>query len=144
MFRRKIDSCKDRQVGIPLAAPGATHFTDTVQGFGCHLITQPPRLYRKRCGAGGNGHKLACTDTGTAGTPESAGTAGKEFSIKVYSNASGLTLYHNGRQVSRKTSPDDPAGVVWTFSGLKLKEDTDVFRVVASDGTSDEVSLSRL
>ena len=69
---------------------------------------------------------------------------GKEFSIKVYSNARGLTLYHNGRQVSRKTSPDDPAGVVWTFSGLKLKEDTDVFRVVASDGTSDEVSLSRL
>lgn len=69
---------------------------------------------------------------------------GKEFSIKVYSNARGLTLYHNGRQVSKKTSPDDPTGVVWTFSGLKLKEDTDVFRVVASDGTSDEISLSRL
>ena len=76
----------------------------------------------------------------TAG--DSSGIARKEFSIKVYSNASGLTLYI--MPSGSRRHPPETDGVVWTFSGLKLKEDTDVFRVVASDGTSDEVSLSRL
>lgn len=68
----------------------------------------------------------------------------KELSIKVYSNAKSLTLYQNGTQVARKTSSDDPTGVVWTFSGLKMKGERDVFRVVSSDGTADEISLSRM
>ena len=70
--------------------------------------------------------------------------AGKDLTIKVYSNAKSLTLYQNDKLVDRKTSSGESTGVVWTFSGLRLKNDTDVFKAVASDGTSDEMQLSKL
>lgn len=70
--------------------------------------------------------------------------ANKDITIKVYSNAKSLTLYQNDKQVARKTSSNESTGVIWTFPGLRLKNDTDVFKVVAGDGTTDEIQLSKL
>ena len=69
--------------------------------------------------------------------------AGKEFSIKVYSNAKNLTLYQNGKIVSKKISSEEDTGVIWTFKGLTLKKDSDVFKVVANNGAKDEVTFWR-
>jgi len=68
----------------------------------------------------------------------------KPFTLKVYSNAKGLTLYQNDKQVAKKAYCDDSTGVIWEFPGLRLSSSTDTFRVVASDGTSDEVTISKL
>ena len=70
--------------------------------------------------------------------------AGKEFSLKVYSNAKNLTLYQNGRIVTKKYSSEEDTGVIWTFPGLRLKKDSDTFKVVANNGAKDEVTFSRL
>ena len=70
--------------------------------------------------------------------------AGQDFSIKVYSNARNLTLYQNGRIVTKKYKSEEDTGVIWTFTGLRLRKDTDTFRVVANNGTKDEVTISRL
>lgn len=69
--------------------------------------------------------------------------AGKEFSIKVYSNAKNLTLYQNGRIVTKKISSEEDTGVIWTFKGLSMKKDSDTFKVVANNGTKDEVTFWR-
>jgi beta-galactosidase len=70
--------------------------------------------------------------------------AGKTFSLKVYSNARNLTLYQNGRIVTKKYSSGEDTGVVWTFDGLKLNKESDTFRVVANNGVKDEVTWNRL
>ncbi len=70
--------------------------------------------------------------------------AGKDFSIKVYSNARTLTLYQNGRVVAKKYNSGEDTGVIWTFSGLRMKKDKDTFKVVANNGAKDEVTYSRL
>ena len=69
--------------------------------------------------------------------------AGQEFSIKVYSNAKSLSLYQNGKLVTKKTSSGEDTGVIWTFPGIRMKTDSDSFRVVANNGTRDEVTWSR-
>ncbi len=70
--------------------------------------------------------------------------AGEEFTLKVYSNAKNLTLYQNGKLVTKKYSSEEDTGVIWTFKGLRLKTDSDTFRVVANNGTKAEVTWSRL
>ena len=70
--------------------------------------------------------------------------AGKTFSLKVYSNARNLTLYQNGRIVTKKYSSGEDTGVIWTFEGLKLNKESDTFRVVANNGVKDEVTWNRL
>ena len=70
--------------------------------------------------------------------------AGKEFSIKVYSNAKNLTLYQNGRLVTKKYKSEEDTGVIWTFRGLTLKKDSDTFKVVGGNGVTDEVTFSAL
>ena len=70
--------------------------------------------------------------------------AGRDFSIKVYSNAKNLTLYQNGRIVTKKYRSEEDTGVIWTFTGLRLKKDSDTFKVVANNGVKDEIILSRL
>ena len=70
--------------------------------------------------------------------------AGKAFTIKVYSNARNLTLYQNGRIVTKRYSSEEDTGVIWTFPGIRLKKDSDTFKVVANNGTNDEVTISRL
>lgn len=69
--------------------------------------------------------------------------AGEEFRIKVYSNAKYLTLYQNGRQVTRMTSSEESTGVVWTFPAVRLKTAEDTFKVVANNGVSDEIVIRR-
>ena len=69
--------------------------------------------------------------------------AGEEFTIKVYSNARNLTLYQNGKLVTRKNSSGEETGVIWTFPGIRLKKDSDTFRVVANNGVKEEVTFSR-
>ena len=70
--------------------------------------------------------------------------SGRDFSIKVYSNAKNLTLYQNGRIVTKKYKSEEDTGVIWTFTGLRLKKDSDTFKVVAKNGVKDEITLSRL
>ncbi|MBR4755441.1 MAG: hypothetical protein IK076_00705 [Bacteroidales bacterium] len=69
---------------------------------------------------------------------------GRDFSIKVYSNAKNLTLYQNGKIVTKKLRSEEDTGVIWTFSGLRLKKDSDTFKVVANNGVKDEITLSGL
>ena len=70
--------------------------------------------------------------------------AGEDLHLKVYSNAKTLTLYQNGRQVERMKGSGESTRVIWQFAPLRLKTDQDTFIVVADDGTTDEITLSRL
>ena len=70
--------------------------------------------------------------------------AGRDFTIKVYSNAKSLTLYQNGKQIARQVSSGEDTGVIWTFPGIRLKKDSDTFRVVANNGVKDEVTWTSL
>ncbi len=69
--------------------------------------------------------------------------AGEDLRIKVYSNAKYLTLYQNGRMVTRMTSSEESSGVVWTFPAVRLKTDEDTFKVVSNNGVSDEIILRK-
>jgi beta-galactosidase len=70
--------------------------------------------------------------------------AGRDFTIQVYSNAKSLTLYQNGKQIARQVSSGEDTGVIWTFPGIRLKKDSDTFRVVANNGVKDEVTWTSL
>ena len=69
--------------------------------------------------------------------------ADEDFTIKVYSNAKNLSLYQNGKLVAKKNSSGEETGVIWTFPGIRLKKDSDTFRVVAGNGVKDEVTWTR-
>lgn len=69
--------------------------------------------------------------------------AGQDLRIKVYSNAKYLTLYQNGRLIDRMVSSEESSGVVWTFPAVRLKTDEDTFKVVANDGTTDQIVLRK-
>jgi len=69
--------------------------------------------------------------------------AGQDLRIKVYSNAKYLTLYQNGRQVTRLTSSEESSGVVWTFPAVRLKTAEDTFKVVSNNGVTDEITLKK-
>ncbi len=70
--------------------------------------------------------------------------SGEDLRIKVYSNAKYLTLYHNGRVVTKMMSSDEPTGVVWTFPAVRMKTDEDTFRVVSNNGVEDTIVLRKL
>ena len=69
--------------------------------------------------------------------------AREDLRIKVYSNARYLTLYQNGRMVTRLTSSEESSGVVWTFPAVRMKTDEDTFKVVANNGVTDEIALRK-
>ncbi len=69
--------------------------------------------------------------------------ADEPITVKVYSNAANLTLYQNGQKVETLTSSGENSGVIWTFSPVKFQSDEDTFKVVAADGTTDEVKWKR-
>ena len=80
----KVHSGQNGQPGVPLAAPGAAHFADAVQGPGGHLVAQPPGLPGQRRGRCHDGQKLPCADPRPAGAPEAAGPAGDGFAPAVH------------------------------------------------------------
>ena len=45
--------------------------------------------------------------------------------------------------VTRMTSSEESSGVVWTFPAVRLKTDEDTFKVVANDGTTDQIVLRK-
>ncbi len=70
--------------------------------------------------------------------------ADTDLNIKVYSNAKYLTLYQNGKIVTKMYGSGESTGVVWTFPAVRLKTDQDTFKVVSDKGVEDEITLSRL
>jgi len=58
--------------------------------------------------------------------------------IKVYSNAQSLTLYQNGKAVQTLSSSGEGTEVIWTFKPVKFQTRQDTFKVVSSEGVSDE------
>ena len=66
--------------------------------------------------------------------------AGQPFTLTVYSNADGLTLYKNGEEVARQSGSGDPTGVIWTFPVSMDEKDT-VFEAVSEKGTRDRVTF---
>ena len=71
----KIDRGEDRGVGVPLTASGTSDLTDFVECRSGHTVGKPPFFSRKRGGAGYNRDEHSRGDSGTAGSPEAAGTA---------------------------------------------------------------------
>lgn len=66
------------------------------------------------------------------------------FNVKVYSNANSLSLYQNGELVQKLDKCPDSTGVIWTFDAVKYKTDSDKFKVVSDNGTTDEVEWKAL
>ncbi|MBR5704185.1 MAG: hypothetical protein IKX45_08050 [Bacteroidales bacterium] len=64
---------------------------------------------------------------------------GKLFSLKVYSNASSLTLYQDGKLIETMSSSGEVSGVIWQFNDLNIGSTPTTLRVVADDGTEDSV-----
>ncbi len=58
---------------------------------------------------------------------------GNEVTLKVYSNATQLSLYQNGRLVETLKGSHHPTGVVWTFSPVTFQKERDTFRVEGLD-----------
>lgn len=61
--------------------------------------------------------------------------------VKVYSNAKSLTLYQNGKEIEKMSNSGEETGVIWNFKPVRFAGERDTFKVVAADGTSDEISL---
>ena len=78
-----------------------------------------------------------------AGRRLEARPAGQEFTLTVYSNAPGLTLYKNGTEIARQSASGDPTGVIWSFPVSMDEKDT-VFEAVSEKGTRDRVSFKAL
>jgi beta-galactosidase len=70
--------------------------------------------------------------------------AGQTFTLTVYSNAPSLTLYRGTEKVAELTTSGEPTGVIWTFPDVSMGTETSTFKVVAPDGTSDEVTWKAL
>ena len=73
-----------------------------------------------------------------------AAPEGLAYTVKVYSNAKSLTLYHNGEKLQTLTSTGENTGVIWQFSPVTLKGESNSFKVVSDSGKEDEISLRRL
>lgn len=65
----------------------------------------------------------------------------KLFSLSVYSNASSLTLYQDGKEIDTMSASGEVSGVIWQFNDLKMGSKPTTLRVVADDGTEDSVSF---
>ena len=63
------------------------------------------------------------------------------ITIKVYSNAKTLTLYQNGKAIETLNGSGEETGVIWNFKPVKFASANDTFKVVSSDGTTDEINL---
>lgn len=68
----------------------------------------------------------------------------QDLRIKVYSNAKYLTLYQNGKIVTKMYGSEESTGVIWTFPAVRLRTDQDTFKVISNNGVVDEVVISRL
>ena len=66
--------------------------------------------------------------------------AGQTFTLTVYSNAPSLTLYRDGEEVASLSSSGEPTGVIWKFPSVTMGTGDTTFKVVAPDGTADEVT----
>lgn len=67
--------------------------------------------------------------------------AATPYTLKVYSNAPSLTLYHNGQQLQTLTTSGESTGVIWRFDAVPLASGSNTFRVVSSNGTEDTISI---
>ena len=66
--------------------------------------------------------------------------AGQQFTLTVYANAPSLALYRDGEKVAELAATGEPTGVIWKFTGVTMGSGDTTFKVVSSDGTSDEVT----
>ena len=64
--------------------------------------------------------------------------ADKPYTVKVYSNASSLQLWIDGKWVQTLPQCDDPSGVIWTFRPVVLPVGSHEIKVVG-DGVEDVV-----
>lgn len=64
--------------------------------------------------------------------------------IKVYSNAQSLTLYQNGKAIQTMKGSDEETGIIWNFKPVKMQTSNDTFKVVANNGTSDQVTFKKI
>ena len=99
MLFYKTNCRKNRQVGIPFAAPGAAHFADAFQGLGSHLVAQSPWFHRQRCGTGNDGHKLPLSDNSIVEKHQAVDMA-KQGQI------AGVGIAHRGDTEYLKSIPD--------------------------------------
>ena len=70
--------------------------------------------------------------------------AGQQFTLTVYSNAPSLALYRDGEKVAELSASGEPTGVIWKFPAVTMGNGDTVFKVVAPDGTADEVTWKTL
>ena len=70
--------------------------------------------------------------------------AGQSFTLTVYANAPSLALYRDGEKVAELASSGEPTGVIWKFPDVTMGTGETVFKVVAPDGTADEVTWNVL
>jgi beta-galactosidase len=64
--------------------------------------------------------------------------------IKVYSNAQSLTLYQNGKAIQTMKGSGEETGIIWNFKPVKMQTNNDTFKVVANNGTSDQVTFKKI
>ena len=70
--------------------------------------------------------------------------SGQQFTLTVYSNAPSLALYRDGEKVAELSASGEPTGVIWKFPAVTMGNGDTVFKVVAPDGTADEVTWKTL
>ena len=70
--------------------------------------------------------------------------AGQTFTLTVYANAPSLALYRDGEKVAELANSGEPTGVIWKFPDVTMGTGETVFKVVAPDGTADEVTWKTL
>ena len=69
---------------------------------------------------------------------------GKAYDLWVYSNAASLKVYQNGVEIKSADSTDEITGVIWKFDWMQMPDGPVTIKVVADDGTSDEVTFRPL
>ena len=70
--------------------------------------------------------------------------AGSAYDLFVYSNANCLKLYQDGKEIRSADSSNEISGVIWKFDGMRMKDVPVTLKVVADDGTSDELTVRPL
>ena len=70
--------------------------------------------------------------------------AGQEFTLTVYSNAPSLTLYRDGEELASLATSGEPTGVIWKFPSVSMGSGDTTFKIVSSNGTTDEVTWKAL
>jgi len=70
--------------------------------------------------------------------------SGQSFTLTVYSNATSLKVYADGKLVAEKNSSGEPTGVIWKFEGLQMGKSDTTFKVKSGNGTTDKVTFKAL